>query len=210
MRAVDDLPKGHFKAILADPPWRFMTWSEKGRGRCPDGRWSDGQGNRWRAGAPKHYETLTGASILGMPVREFAASDCVLFLWTTTPMLPFSLEVAKAWGFVYKTRAFCWTKRTKHGKPHIGMGHWTRANPEDCLLFTRGKPKRVARDVREWIEAPVREHSRKPDEVHERIERLVEGPYLELFARQSRPGWTVWGDEIEKFDQQERMSALLA
>ena len=83
----------------------------------------------------------------------------------------------------------------------VGMGYWTRANTEPCLLATRGKPKRLNADVRQGIIAPRREHSRKPDGIHERIERLVAGPYLELFARQSRPGWTTWGNETTKFDK---------
>jgi N6-adenosine-specific RNA methylase IME4 len=81
----------------------------------------------------------------------------------------------------------------------MGLGYWTRANTEPCLLATRGKPKRVNADVRQGIIDQPREHSRKPDCVHERIERLVAGPYLELFARQQRPGWTVWGNETDKF-----------
>jgi len=79
------------------------------------------------------------------------------------------------------------------------MGYWTRANPEQCLLATRGHPKRIGRDVRRWIDAPRREHSRKPDEIYERIERLVDGPYLEMFARQTRDGWDAWGNETDKF-----------
>lgn len=81
----------------------------------------------------------------------------------------------------------------------MGLGYWTRANTEPCLLATRGKPKRIAADIRQGILEPIREHSRKPDCVHERIERLVAGPYLELFARQRRPGWTSWGNETDKF-----------
>jgi N6-adenosine-specific RNA methylase IME4 len=81
----------------------------------------------------------------------------------------------------------------------VGMGYWTRANSEPCLLATRGKPKRINADVRQGIIEPRREHSRKPDCVPARIERLVEGPYLELFARTQRPGWTVWGNQTDKF-----------
>jgi N6-adenosine-specific RNA methylase IME4 len=80
----------------------------------------------------------------------------------------------------------------------IGCGYWTRSNTEPCLLATRGAPKRLNADVRMAIIAPRREHSRKPDEVHDRIERLVAGPYLELFARRPRPGWTVWGNEVPR------------
>lgn len=83
------------------------------------------------------------------------------------------------------------------------LGYWTRSNSEVCLLATRGKPKRSNADVRQAIIAPRREHSRKPDGIHERIERLVAGPYLELFARQRRPGWDCWGNEVEKFAPQQ-------
>jgi N6-adenosine-specific RNA methylase IME4 len=78
----------------------------------------------------------------------------------------------------------------------MGQGYWTRANPEDCWLATRGHPKRLHADVRQFITAPVAEHSRKPDEIYERIERLVDGPYLELYARRDRPGWMTWGNEL--------------
>ena len=125
-----------------------------------------------------------------MPVADLAAPDCCLFLWATNPMLPQALDVMASWGFAYKTVAFCWAKRTKHGKWHIGTGYWTRANAELCLFGTRGKPKRLSRAVRMLVEAPVREHSRKPDEVRRRIEELVPGPYLELFARETAPNWT--------------------
>ncbi len=175
-----------YAAVLADPPWHFKTWSTKGRGRCPDG-----------AG---HYETMTLEDIKTFPVDGLAAADCALFLWVPKPMLEIGLEVGKGWGgFVYKTVAFTWIKRTKHGKQHIGTGHWTRANPEICLLFTRGKPKRKSRSVRELIEAPVREHSRKPDEIYERIEQLVDGPYLELFSRTRRDGWEQVGDQVGRW-----------
>jgi N6-adenosine-specific RNA methylase IME4 len=83
----------------------------------------------------------------------------------------------------------------------MGMGYWTRANSEPCLLATRGKPKRLNADVRQGIIEPRREHSRKPDCVPGRIERLVAGPYLELFCRTTRPGWTVWGNQVGKFSE---------
>ena len=85
----------------------------------------------------------------------------------------------------------------------MGLGYWTRANTEACLLATRGHPKRLRADIRQLIVAPRREHSRKPEAIYERIERLVAGPRLELFARQSRPGWTAWGNESTKFDMEE-------
>jgi N6-adenosine-specific RNA methylase IME4 len=121
-----------------------------------------------------------------------------LFLWATDPSLPQALEVMAAWGFVYKTVAFTWAKTTKDGTGFpIGCGYWTRANPEQCLLATRGRPQRLSRAVPQLVLAPRREHSRKPDQVYERIEALVPGPYLELFAREQRPGWDSRGYEVE-------------
>jgi N6-adenosine-specific RNA methylase IME4 len=117
-------------------------------------------------------------------------------------MLPQAIAVMGAWGFEYKTIAFTWAKRTPTDKAwHLGLGYWTRQNSEHCLLGRRGKPKRIARDVRELVIAPRGEHSRKPDEVAAGIERLAPGPYLELFARETGPGWTSWANEVSKFDQ---------
>jgi N6-adenosine-specific RNA methylase IME4 len=142
-----------------------------------------------------------------LPVGDLAADDCVLFLWTCWPVLPWSLRTIEAWGFTYKTCGFAWVKA--HAKqidmfrddiePHMTLGYWTRSNSEVCLLATKGNPKRRATDVRQAIIEPRREHSRKPDCVPSRIERLVAGPYLELFARTQRPGWTVWGNQTDKF-----------
>jgi N6-adenosine-specific RNA methylase IME4 len=109
------------------------------------------------------------------------------------------------WGFEFKSVAFSWFKG--EGLPMfpddvhvpIGCGYWTRAGFEQCWLATRGKPKRSNADVRQVLIEKRREHSRKPDGIHERIERLVAGPYLELFARQRRPGWDCWGNETDKF-----------
>lgn len=143
---------------------------------------------------------MSEAEIIALPVKDVAASDSVLFLWACWPTLKQALRIIDAWGFQYKTCAFSWLKVNKDGSPFSGLGYWTRANSEMCLLATRGKPKRLAADVAQGILAPRREHSRKPDCTHERIERLVAGPRLELFGRQSRPGWTVWGNEATKFD----------
>ena len=156
---------------------------------------------------------MTLDNIKDTPVGEVAAKDCVLLMWAVDPMLPEALEVGKAWGFTYKTVGFIWAKMRKEGSTRhllheaadhkmfpMGTGYWTRANPEMCLLFTRGKPKRAAADVRKLLIAPRREHSRKPDEQYSRIERLVDGPYLELFARQAWPGWAAWGNEVGKFE----------
>ena len=205
-----DLVPGRYGVILADPPWRFRTYSAKGRDRCPDGIPRALQ----RQNRPeRHYPTLQIDEIKALPVADLAAPDCVLFLWATDPMLPQALAVGAAWGFAYKTVAFYWAKLRREGSARhllheqpahklfpIGTGYWTRPNPEQCLLFTRGKPKRVSAAVRKLIIAQRREHSRKPDETAERIEALVDGPYCELFARQTRGGWESWGDQLGKFE----------
>jgi N6-adenosine-specific RNA methylase IME4 len=105
--------------------------------------------------------------------------------------------VIKAWGFVHKTTAFIWAKQNESGGGwHIGKGRWTCPSSENCWLASRGKPKRLNADVGQLIVAPALEQSLKPDEIHERIEQLVEGPYLELFASRERRGWMTWGREV--------------
>src|SRR5262249_7702208 len=129
--------------------------------------------------------------------NELAAKDCVLLLWTVWVQLPGALRVVESWGFTYKTLGFLWIKESRSGEGwHSNRSHWTHANSEFCLLATRGNPMRDAMDVHQLIVSPVREHSRKPDEAHARIERLLVGPYLEIFARAERPGWVTWGNEV--------------
>jgi len=197
-----DLPKGHFGAILADPPWRFRTWNKV------EAVQKRGSKSTY-VSASTHYYTMSIEEIEALQVADLAAEDCALFLWVCWPTLEDAWSLLRAWGFQYKTCAFDWMK-AHAGQVEMfrddtdalmGMGYWTRSNSEPCLLATRGKPKRLNADVRQGIIAPRREHSRKPDGIHERIERLVAGPYLELFARQSRPGWTTWGNEATKFDR---------
>ena len=187
-----DLPKGPFGAILADPPWHFETWgSQENSEHC----------------VSRHYDTMTKEDIWNLPVATLAAQDSVLLIWVTWPTLVQGMRTIEEWGFKYKTCGFAWMKADSRQMemfhddvtPDMLGGYWTRSNSEVCLLATRGNPKRLNADVRQGIIAPRREHSRKPDGVHERIERLVAGPYLELFARQQRPGWTVWGNETDKF-----------
>jgi N6-adenosine-specific RNA methylase IME4 len=139
-----------------------------------------------------------------LPVQDLAADDCVLFLWAVDPLLPKAFDLIEAWGFEYKTVGFYWVKQNKSarsGNPYFtGLGYWTRANPEQCLLATKGKPARRAKDVRKLIVDHRREHSRKPDQVRQRIERLVKGPYIELFARETKKGWDCWGNQAGLFD----------
>jgi len=189
-----NLPQGQYGAILADPPWKFEHWGKDYIcGRDPE----------------NHYDLMTADAIEDLPVEEVAADDCVLFLWITWPMLEHGMRVIEAWQFTYKTCAFAWMKAdvsTVNMFPgpvdaDMKLGYWTRANSEVCLLATRGNPKRLDAGVRQGIIEPARQHSRKPDCIHERIERLVSGPYLELFARQRRPGWTSWGNQTDRFSE---------
>jgi len=178
--------QNHYRVIYADPPWTFATYSRKGKGRSPEA----------------YYDCMTLDAIKALPAAEWAADDSVLLLWTTDPLLPTAFDVIRAWGFTYKTVGFYWAKLNKSAPQLVyddssfftGLGFWTRANPELCLLATRGHPKRRRADVKKLIVSPRREHSRKPDEAYERIEALCEGPYLEMFARSARPGWDPWNE----------------
>jgi N6-adenosine-specific RNA methylase IME4 len=196
-----DLPRNHFGAVLCDPPWLFRSlWG---------GRPVKTEAGYASRAVEQHYDTLTHEEIAQLPVGELAADDSVLFMWICWPILPQAMKVIEAWGFTYKTCAFAWIKA--HAAqiemfrddidPFCGLGYWTRSNSEVCLLATRGKPKRWNADVLQGIIEPRRQHSRKPDCVYDRIERLVPGPYLELFARSTRPNWTSWGNQVGKFGE---------
>jgi len=164
-----------YGAILADPPWAFRTWSVNGKGRSP------------------RYDTMIFEELADIPVANMAADDCALFMWVIDSHLQEALDLIEAWQFQYKTIGFIWVK------PSIGLGYWTRKQAEVCLLATRGKPKRIGRGISQVLHAPRRQHSRKPDEIYNNIEGLVDGPYLELFARQRWPKWDQWGNEVDRF-----------
>lgn len=189
--SFETLPRGHFGAIYADPASKFKTYSENGMGRSAD----------------HHYPTMTFDEMAALPVAEVSAPDVVLCCWATWPNLKNYLALIEAWGFTYKTCAFDWMKAEVSTvdlfpdpkSADMKMGYWKRSNSEPCLLATRGKPKRANADVRMGIIESARQHSRKPDCVYGRIERLVPGPYLELFARTARPGWSSWGNQVGKF-----------
>lgn len=179
-----------YGTILADPPWSFRSWSDKGKNRAPDCL------IRQKGLAERHYKTMSLDDIEALPVQTLARRDCVLIMWVVDCMIPEALAVGSAWGFKYKTTAFTWTKTTKSGAPAVGLGYWGRGQTEQAFLFTRGSPRRLSAGVRKLIVAPRRAHSRKPGEQYERIEALCAGPYVELFARQRRPGWDAWGDQL--------------
>lgn len=189
-------PLRKYGVIYADPPWKFSNW---------------GGDTQIRNGvAASHYNVMDTDALCAMPVGKLAADDCALFMWATWPTLPDALRVGTAWGFEYKTLAFDWLKITGNGTFRMGLGNWTRANSEPCLLFTRGTPKRKSKRVRQVIAEvgqlelfppivePLTVHSAKPFEAYRRIEALLDGPYLELFARVQYPGWDVWGNEAPK------------
>ena len=176
------LPHGPFSLIVADPPWHFATWSAQGRKKSTD----------------QHYKTLSFSDIEALDVASVAAPDAVLVIWATAPLLPQAIQLLGTWGFTYKT-AGAWAKQSSTGRKwQFGTGYIFRSAAEFYVLGTRGAPTLNARNVRNLTVAPVREHSRKPDETFNELARLVDGPRLELFARSPRPNWTVWGDEAAR------------
>jgi len=178
------LPDKKYKVIYADPPWYFKTYSNLGEGRS----------------AKKHYPCMEVKDIASLPINKLADKDCVLLMWVVNPMLNLSFDIIKSWGFKYKTVGFTWAKTNKNKSSYFtGLGYWTRSNPEMCLLATKGNPKRISKSVPQLIISERREHSRKPDEMYTHIEKLLEGPYIELFARTKRSGWDSWGNETSKF-----------
>ena len=172
-----------YKIIYADPPWQFLTYSEKGKGRSAD----------------RHYNTMAKSEIQKLPISQISQDNAVLFLWATAPCLIESIELISAWGFTYKTVGFTWIKQCKKSeKLFTGMGYYTRSNAEYCLLATRGKIlERKSHSVSSAIISHIEEHSKKPNEIRQRIVELFgDIPRIELFARQYAEGWDCWGNEV--------------
>ncbi|MCL2678544.1 MAG: MT-A70 family methyltransferase [Clostridiales bacterium] len=169
-----------YSIILADPPYKYSNKGVQGA-------------------AENHYPCMDIEAICALPVADIAAKDSVLFLWATFPMLPEALRVISAWGFRFRSVAFVWLKQNRKAPTWFyGMGFWTRGNAEICLLATRGKPKRQDKSIHQFIISPIEAHSKKSDEAREKIVRLMgDLPRVELFARQSAPGWDVWGNEVQ-------------
>lgn len=188
-------PSRRFRVCLADPPWHFSSNSDARPGR----------------NARRHYRTMRLKEIAALPVADLMADDAALFLWVPGPLLVIGahLPILAAWRFKPSAMGFVFIK-LKSGASSlrfivpddlaIGNGHTTRKNAEFCVLARRGRSIRRSAAVHEVVFGPRREHSRKPDEIHERIERYAPGPYFELFARQSRRRWTTWGDQATLFD----------
>lgn len=181
-----------YNIIYADPAWQYNKTLNS------------------RA-VENHYPTMPIEDIKALPINEISADDSILFIWVTFPKLQEGLDTIKAWGFEYKTIGFVWVKTNKRTNPKQtsflpvesfdsfwGMGMWTRANTELCLIATKGNPKRKSASVHSVIYAPISIHSRKPNEVRTKIIELVgDLPKVELFARQSKNGWDVWGNEVD-------------
>ena len=179
---------GTYEVIYADPPWSYR------QNGGPKGK---------RGMASAHYGCMWLDALAALPVDKLAApGGCALFLWATGPMLEEALLLMGAWGFEYKGIAFTWAKTNRKGPGWFwGMGSYTRANAELCLLgvthgYKAGKHVR-SHGVHQIIASPVRRHSEKPPEVRERIVQLLgDVPRIELFARQKADGWDAWGDEL--------------
>lgn len=191
------LPQKRYSIIYADPPW---SYGDKGFGKRPDCAVKS-------SFAPEadRYVTMSLNEIKALPVSRIALPNSALLLWATSPLLPEALETIAAWGFKFKTIAFCWSKITNTGREVANLGQWTMGNIELCLLGTKGSPKRLDRTVRQLVTAERTEHSRKPEEVRRRIERIFgDVPRIELFARCATPGWDAWGNEAPTRSKRKR------
>ena len=173
------LPAGPFDVILADPPWHFASNSAARPGH----------------NVRRHYPTMRLPEICAMPVPQVSARDALLFLWATAPCCHHAFAVMRAWGFTYKSQ-LVWVKHRQ------AMGFWARNRHELVLIGRRGRfpCPRPAPFPDSVIEAPTREHSRKPDDLQDRIDATwPQTRRLELFARSTRPGWTAWGNDTGRF-----------
>jgi len=186
---IDDLnraPTGHYGTILIDAPWCFATYSAKGCGRSPDA----------------HFDPMSIEALRVLPIQHIAKADAVLFCWAVSWMLPGAIDMMERWGFPCVSTGFVWVKTMKSDPRRLrhGLGFTTRKACEVCLLGRRGHPKRLNKDVSEIIMAPRGLPMQKPVEQYDRIERLYAGPYIEMFARRTRPGWDSWGNEVGLLD----------
>jgi N6-adenosine-specific RNA methylase IME4 len=195
------LRRAYYGAIAVDPASHFSSYTA-----------IQSQNPSSRRDNERHYRTMTFDELAALPVRDLAApTGCHLFVWTSGPFLPQALRLIDVWGFKFSTRAFTWAKTRRDWEPGdplweldsfpIGLGLTVRHQTEMVLLARRGNCRRQRKDVRELILAPRREHSRKPDEFYRRVEAYCEGPYLDVFAREQRSGWSAWGDQTTYFSE---------
>lgn len=196
MSLLDGLPYNHFAMVAADVPWNYDVWSKKGMDRS----------------AEKHYRTMHLRNIARLNVVAHAAKDSHLLFWITGPFLAIGahIPIMRAWGFEPTAIWGVWIKPTKGSWEQgalmlddtvwkMGMGHTSRQNAEFVVIGRRGDPQRLSKKIRQVMTAPLREHSRKPEIFFKNAEAYGAGPRLELFGREQRSGWTVRGDESDKF-----------
>lgn len=178
---MKNFPNKKYQIIYADPPWSYNDKALAGK-----------------RGACCKYPTQSIDWLCKLPVSSITDNNCILFLWVTMPHLNTCQKLIKSWGFIYKTVGFVWIKKNKKADSLFwGMGNWTRANAEVCMLATKGEPKRINAGVHSVITSRIEQHSKKPDIVRKKIIELVGSlPRMELFARQKAPGWDAWGNEI--------------
>ena len=172
-----------FDVIYADPPWRFNNKNT---------------GGSMKSGAEAKYKTMTVDDICSLPVDRISSDNSILFLWWVSSQPKEAIRVAEAWGFKIKTMSgFTWVKVTSKNKRWFGMGFYTRQGTENCLIATKGNPNIKARNIRNLIIAKSYVHSQKPEEARGKIKRLCgDVDRIELFARQTVPGWKSWGYEV--------------
>jgi len=168
---------GRFGCIIADPPWRFR---DKLRRALHGGVYA---------------ATMADAQVLALPVAELAAATAHLYLWTTDAHLELALACVRRWGFRY-VHPWVWVKTAARGQLKLGGGHYGRHAHELCLFAVRDRTRIRTHDIPTVFAAPLLEHSRKPDRIHEIAEKLSPAPRIELFARRRRRGWQAWGNEI--------------
>lgn len=178
-----------YQIIYADPPWKY--YSDR---PC----FEIDPITHNRGGASSKYSTMSLANLAKLPIANLTSDTCALFLWATFPKLPEACTIIGKWGFDYKTCAFVWIKTNVNSMGLFwGMGRYTRANAELCLLATKAIPKRISASVHQVIMSPVQKHSRKPVITRDLIIQLLgDLPRIELFARYEVNGWDCWGDEV--------------
>ena len=174
-----------YSVIYADPPWEYKQ---------------SGSIKNSRGMAKQHYQTMSTQDISKLPIRKLCTENALIFMWATFPNITEAVKLMQAWGFNYKTAAFVWVKKNKNGSNFWGMGAWTRANAEVCLLGISKKTKASevvkSHRVHQVIESVIEQHSKKPDIVRDKIIELIgDLPRIELFARQHADGWDCWGNE---------------
>ena len=191
------LPEKKYQVIYADPPWDYGGKMQYDKTTIKDENVGF-EKKIFLSSASFKYPTVKLKQLKELDVNSIAADDCILFMWTTGPQMANSIELGEAWGFEYKTVGFVWLKPKRAGDGYVlGMGYWTRSNVEICLIATKGKPRRKSKTVSQLIFSPREKHSKKPDITRDLIVELMgDLPRLEMFARESTPGWDVWGNEV--------------